>query len=477
MHTLLTQSILDSLKEEKLAAKIDRLDDKKKKKKKKKETNETTVSPNNPHPLVEHVPVLPGMDESLSKEILKEIDSMNLGGKPEKVHTLWISPSSENYCFGNVVNKPHPINNFPSISKLMGLINDLPSTTSNMNACLVTKYETQQAKLSLHKDDEDIISQTSSICTYSIGAPRSLEFVLDTTKIAHRSTRSRPAPEQIKADFILPATNGTMNIMKPGAQQIMRHRIAPGVTTSDETCWRYSLSFRKLTSPSSSSSSPIISSPTSNSPNKASPKAPISDSQHHQKSIILIAGDSFAARLDADRLSRGKETVTNIAKGGLKISAIQKTIEAFSTKNPLVQVKKLFLSFGANDIRYCTQGVNHLKTPVSDLMKTAKTLYPNARVFVQAIPPVHPNGQEKIPSNVCAMNNLIFDRCSRHKLFYLDVFWAFIDRSGNRNERLFPKCDYKGFYDIHPSPKAGMPVLAKFYLRIIHSKWFNPMGY
>ena len=208
--------------------------------------------------------------------------------------------------------------------------------------------------------------------TYSIGAPRSLEFVLDTTKIAHRSTRSRPAPEQIKADFILPATNGTMNIMKPGAQQIMRHRIAPGVTTSDETCWRYSLSFRKLTSPSSSSSYPIISSPTSNCPNKASPKAPISDSQHHQKSIILIAGDSFAARLDADRLSRGKETVTNIAKGGLKISAIQKTIEAFYTKNPLVQVKKLFLSFGANDIRYCTQGVNHLKTPVSDLMKTAK---------------------------------------------------------------------------------------------------------
>ena len=29
MHTLLTQSILDSLKEEKLASKIDRLDDKK----------------------------------------------------------------------------------------------------------------------------------------------------------------------------------------------------------------------------------------------------------------------------------------------------------------------------------------------------------------------------------------------------------------------------------------------------------------
>ena len=59
MHTLLTQSILDSLKEEKLASKIARLDDKKKKKKK---ANDTNVSPNNPHPLVEHVPALPSLE-------------------------------------------------------------------------------------------------------------------------------------------------------------------------------------------------------------------------------------------------------------------------------------------------------------------------------------------------------------------------------------------------------------------------------
>ena len=50
---------------------------------------------------------------------------------------------------------------------------------------------------------------------------------------------------------------------------------------------------------------------------------------------------------------------------------------------------------------------------------------------------------------------------SRQLRLFSDVFWAFIDRSGNRNERLFPKRDNKGFYDIHPSPKAGMPVLAR----------------
>ena len=96
-------------------------------------------------------------------------------------------------------------------------------------------------------------------------------------------------------------------------------------------------------------------------------------------------------------------------------------------------------------------------------MKTVKKIYPNTCVFVQAIPPFHPNGQKKIPGNICAMNNLIFDRCSRHKLFYLDVFWAsisglpYIDRFGNRNKRWFPKCDTKGFFDIQPSLKAGTP--------------------
>ena len=89
--------------------------------------------------------------------------------------------TSANYCYGNVVNKPHPINNFPGISNWMGRVNDLPSTTGNMNACLVTRYDTQQAK---PPDNEDLtILQTSSICTYSMEAPRSLEFVLDTTKV------------------------------------------------------------------------------------------------------------------------------------------------------------------------------------------------------------------------------------------------------------------------------------------------------
>ena len=125
-----------------------------------------------------------------------------------------------------------------------------------------------------------------------------------------------------------------------------------------------------------------------------------------------------------------------------------------------MQVKKLLLSLSANDIRHCIQGVNHLKTHVSDLMKTVKKLHPNACVLVQAIPPFHHNGQDTalVIHNICAMNNLIFDRCSRHKLFYLDVFWASIDHFGNRKKDDFLSVTLRAFLIFNPaSIKAGTP--------------------
>ena len=56
-------------------------------------------------------------------------------------------------------------------------------------------------------------------------------------------------------------------------------------------------------------------------------------------------------------------------------------------------------------------------------------------------------------------------------------FGAFIDRYGHRNKLLFPTFDEsKNTFDIHPN-KKGMGILARFYIFLIHSKWFNPLGY
>ena len=426
-----------------------------------------------PSSLVEHVPTadLPGLDDGLYKKIISELDSMQLTGDSGKVYTKWLSPSSESYNYSKVVNKPFPLSDYQNISKLMEIVNSHQSTTGDMDSCLVSRFNSHKTSLSLHRDDEPLISQSSSICTMSFGAPRHLELVFDGKK-------------NFRTDLSLPATDRTLNIMKPGCQQAMRHRVPPGkAANKGSPSWRFSLSFRKLAQPSTSQQQtqptvptpPSLSTPNSNSitePNASTTlKTP-------PKYVNLIAGDSFVARLDVSRLGKGKQEVVNIAKGGSKISTIQKSLEVFHSSNPSTQVKKLFLSFGANDIRHCERGIRHLKNAVGDLMKTAKKLFPDAKIWIQSIPPVHPNGASHIPRNVMAMNNMLFDCCSRYKLFYLDVFWAFLDRFGNRNDRLFPKYDSaKGFYDIHPSPRAGMPVLARIYIHIIHSKWFNPMGY
>ena len=299
----------------------------------------------------------------------------------------------------------------------------------------------------------------------SFGAPRQLELVFDGKK-------------NFRTDLSLPATDRSLNIMKPGCQQAMRHRVPAGkAANKDSPSWRFSLSFRKLAPPSSPEQQTCPNKPTHPPPNTRTHGQPTTPGPS-PKYVNLIAGDSFVARLDDRRLGKGKQEVINIAKGGSKISAIQESLKEFHSSNPTTKVKKLFLSFGANDIRHCEKGIRHLKNAVSDLMRTAKKLFPDANIWVQSIPPVHPNGASHIPRNVMAMNRMLYDCCSRYKLFYLDVFWAFLDRFGNRNDRLFPKYDSaKGFYDIHPSPRAGMPVLARFYIRLIHSKWFNPMGY
>ena len=76
-----------------------------------------------------------------------------------------------------------------------------------------------------------------------------------------------------------------------------------------------------------------------------------------------------------------------------------------------------------------------------------------------------------------SMNNLLFDLCSRYKLFYIDVFRSFLNNYGFRNTKLFPAFDeVKNMFDIHPNAR-GMGVLAKHYIFLIHSRWFNPLGY
>ena len=414
--------------------------------------------------MVEHVEDL-NLDSLLVEGIEAELQSLQLKRSTKKVVTQWLSPSSDSYNYGNITNKPKSISDFPNISKLMDIVNLNPATSNDMDACLVSFFPSSKASLSLHKDDEDLISQSSSICTVSFGAPRSLEFVLD-------GKRKKGRPD-LTADLSLPATNLSMNVMKPGAQSLMKHRVKAGMQQPNQPNTRYSISFRKIARPEHED--PVE--------HPSPPDAPIIDSKvpktasPPKKNVILIAGDSFPARLNVERLGKGKKDVRNISSGGSKISKVQKSIEDFVQDNPNVVVKKLFVCIGANDIRHCTNGVKHLKNSVCELMKRIKELLPLATVYFQSIPPIHPNGCMYTPRNVVSMNNLIYNLCSRFRLFYLNIFDAFLNKHWTRNDSLFPKYDEnKKSFDIHPNSK-GMGVLARFYIYLIHSRRFNPMGY
>ena len=62
-------------------------------------------------------------------------------------------------------------------------------------------------------------------------------------------------------------------------------------------------------------------------------------------------------------------------------------------------------------------------------------------------------------------------------MFYMDVFPNFLNYDFTRNVMLFPKFDeVKRAFDIHPNAR-GFGVLARSYIFLIHSRWFNPKGY
>ena len=111
-----------------------------------------------------------------------------------------------------------------------------------------------------------------------------------------------------------------------------------------------------------------------------------------KENIVLIAEDSFAARLDQNLLGKSKKVVRNIAIGGIEMEKVKEDIENFVKDNPTLEVTKLFVSVGTNDIRYWEIGIAYLKGAVSSHMRTIKMIIlPNAKVWFQSLPPINPN--------------------------------------------------------------------------------------
>ena len=238
---------------------------------------------------------------------------------------------------------------------------------------------------------------------------------------------------------------GSLVIMSPGCQLSLNHCVRAEIKSSNsEPQVRYSLSFRGLAKESSKkspvkeliqtfddrsnspSSSPI---PAISSPDSHTPLAnhPVTTPHQPKKKICLLAGDSFTARLDVKRLGKLKKDVRSIAEGGSRISDVEGTLEKFSLDNPEVTVEKLFVSIGTNDIRWCQNGVSHLKGPVKKLFSKIKTLFHGCKVFIQCVLPL-PGVHKNVVRNVRGINNILYNCCSHAHFYYLNVFNSFLDK-------------------------------------------------
>ena len=114
---------------------------------------------------------------------------------------------------------------------------------------------------------------------------------------------------------------------------------------------------------------------------KVSPKVPTS----------LIVGDSFAARLDANRVSKGTKNVINIAKGGYKIPDAIESLDTFhkdlADKETIID--QVFISIGTNDICHSRrEGVGKFKSELFKLIRRIKELFPRAKIFFQLLIPL-----------------------------------------------------------------------------------------
>ena len=177
-------------------------------------------------------------DNTLLELVLGECESMELSGKRTKAATQWLSSSSEPYIYpdSSPIHAAKDITGFPNISKLLSLVNESTEVNGPLDSCLVTKYNTNQASLSLHADNEVCIDQGKSICSFSLGCERTIEFWEQCRK-----------PRKVKD---IRMTHNSIVIMRPGAQQNLKHCVRAELNNNSkdkkESEVRYSLSFRAV---------------------------------------------------------------------------------------------------------------------------------------------------------------------------------------------------------------------------------------
>ena len=207
-----------------------------------------------------------------------------------KPKSMCFSLKDGNYYHNGKNHANNELNKMSALLKLAQSINRHLGIDKDLDYCNVICLSNNNKSIRLHADNEAYLDQSCPIATFSIGATGKVEFVPFGSN--HQNTV-----------LYVEAEHDSLYIMKKGCQSILQHRVVPGNDKDQESREqiRYSVSFRKF---KPDPPRPCSSTTPSTSTHNTTFKIPTS----------IIVGDSFAARLDADRLYKGSKNVINIAK-------------------------------------------------------------------------------------------------------------------------------------------------------------------
>ena len=419
---------------------------------------------------------------------------LTLKFKEKGLDTVWVCEVDEQYLF-NGYNRNKSValmRDFPALKELLILLNESGYTTGDANAILVTRYPDGTTKLNWHSDDESgQINQKSSICVVPLGATRWIQFRKKLRHIMASRRKKRKSPVFESYEM----REGDLVIMKPGCQQVLEHRVPPVSECGGVDGVRHALSCRTflpseleaLMNDDSTVSEPPFSPespkcdpdsecevsfdiPLPNS--KKAADAPIPSKP--LPSAIVLAGDSFLLGLDETKLIKKKNLIIcNIAQSGFTIAKVRQSLANFHDKNSsTLQVGKLFLSIGTNDIKkFNNNGVRYLRRPIFELVQFAKKLFPKAMIFIQSLLPLPVTNRKFIVEDVSELNKILFNVSMTLKTRFMDLMNPLLDSSWVRNHLLFKKGG-----NIHPNDR-GYSIIGSIYIDAIHGKRFCPLNW
>lgn len=389
----------------------------------------------------------PRQDEPAGPDFLEklteELESLNLrekSGVPgnRKVASQWVISNPQQ------TNLPsEDMDNFPHICKLRTLLSHHLGG-AEFNSCIVNFYADGAARTRPHSDDESYIDQNCPIACFSIGETREIG-------IFDKSNGQLVGKHELQ--------EGSLLIMSPGAQANTKHQLLP---KNFGLCGeRHSISFRKINYTEVTNEWPFTDRPRAVTPKQTPPSS---------CKTTLILGTSIPYYLDFEKLSgtSGRVKVVNLCKRGAKISHLHEVLdEHFTNESSDVEVDKIILSVGTNDLRNNMKNtVGHLYIPLENLISKIKSYYPHAKIYIQSLLPQRVQNAFTV-SNVLGFNKLLVKLAALNKCLYLDIFAEFLGENSHPHPALYR------WDGVHLSNK-GLSVLARAFISKIRGR-YNPI--